>query len=124
MFVLDQGSGPAVVLIPMMGSDHRMYAPQVEALRDGFRRLAVDLRGCGASPTLDGVPEHDVLRVQAQDVVDALDERGIESAHVVGIPYGGVVVQTLVLEHAERVASAVICNSLCACGPAASPSAC
>ncbi|WP_199432658.1 alpha/beta fold hydrolase [Qaidamihabitans albus] len=121
MFVLDEGSGPAVVLVPILGADHRMYAPQVEALRDEFRCLAVDLRGCGASPTLDGVPEHEVLRVQAREIVEALDERGIAAAHLVGISYGGVVVETLMLEHGERVASAVICDSLCDMRPRSLP---
>lgn len=121
LFVLDQGSGPAVVLLPILGSDHRMYAAQVEGLRDEFRCLAVDLRGCGESPTLDGVPEGDVLRTQAQDIVDALDERGIESAHVVGISYGGVVAETLLLDHGERVASAVICDSFCDTRPRGVP---
>ncbi|MBK1784884.1 alpha/beta fold hydrolase [Prauserella cavernicola] len=113
MFVLDEGEGPALVLLPILGGTHRMYTPQVEVLQHEFRCLAVDLRGCGRSRSLTGVEEHDVLRTQARDVVAALDERGIASAHLVGVSYGGVVAQTLMLEHPERVASAVLCDSLC-----------
>ncbi|MDN5685599.1 MAG: alpha/beta hydrolase [Brachybacterium sp.] len=116
MFVLDQGSGPAVVLVPGLGCDHTMYAPQLDAL-SGMRLLAVDLRGTGRSPSLDGIPLDDVLTTQADDVADALHERGIASAHLVGISYGGVVVQQMMARHPALVRSAVICDSLCDTGP-------
>ncbi|APX34047.1 hypothetical protein BH708_16545 [Brachybacterium sp. P6-10-X1] len=116
MFVLDQGSGPAVVLVPGLGCDHTMYAPQLDAL-SGMRLLAADLRGTGRSPSLEGIPLADVLSTQADDIVDALQERGIESAHLVGISYGGVVVQQVMARHPELARSAVICDSLCDTGP-------
>lgn len=112
MFVFDQGEGPAVVFIPGLGADHTMYAPQFAAFTE-FRRIGVDLRGNGRSPSLDGVPVADVLAVQADDVAEALRERGIDRAHLVGISYGGTVIETLMLRHPHLVASAVICDSLC-----------
>lgn len=55
MFLLDQGTGPAVVLVPGLGCDHTMYRPQLAAL-EGLRCLAVGLRGAGRSPSLTGIP--------------------------------------------------------------------
>lgn len=112
MFLSDQGAGPAVVLVPGLGCDHTMYRPQLERL-EGMRCLAVDLRGAGRSPSLAGIPEHEVLSVQAGEIIDALHERGIGSAHLVGISYGAAVVQQIMTTRPELVASAVLCDSLC-----------
>lgn len=112
MFVVDEGAGPVVVFIPGLGADHSMYAPPTGALTE-FRRIAVDLRGSGRSPSLAGVPVGDVLRVQADEVAGLLRERGIARAHLVGISYGGPVIETLMLRHPGLVASAIICDSLC-----------
>lgn len=112
MFLLDQGTGPAVVLVPGLGCDHTMYRPQLEAL-EGIRCLAVDLRGTGRSPSLAGIPEREVLATQASDIAHVLHERGIQSAHLVGISYGGAVVQQIMATRPELAASAVLCDSLC-----------
>ncbi|WP_052466048.1 alpha/beta fold hydrolase [Mobilicoccus massiliensis] len=112
MYVLDTGDGEPIVFIPGLGADHTMYAPQIEALTE-FRRLAVDLRGTGASPSLDGVPTEHVLTTQVEDLATMLKERGIERPHLVGISYGGVVVEAFLLRHPGVAASAIICDSLC-----------
>lgn len=116
MFVIDQGTGPAVVLVPGLGCDHTMYRPQLEALT-GMRLLAVDLRGTGRSPRLEGIAEQDVLATQADDIAAALRDRDIDSAHLVGISYGGVVVQQFLATHPQLARSAVLCDSLCDVGP-------
>lgn len=103
MFVEDVGRGPALVFVPGLGADHQMYAPQVAALTE-FRRLALDLRGTGRSPSLDGIADADVLAVQADDIADALRSRGIPRAHLVGISYGGPVVETFMLRHRDLIA--------------------
>lgn len=112
MFVQDMGEGPAIVLVPGLGADHSMYAPQMSALTE-FRRIAVDLPGCGESGTLHDVADREVLRVQTDALAEALRARGVERAHLVGISYGGVVVQAFMLRHPDLVASAVICDSFC-----------
>lgn len=114
MHVHESGSdnGPPLVLIPGLGCDHRMYEPQYTSL-DRFRCLAVDLRGTGQSPTLEGIAVDDVIPRQAADIVSTLDDRGIDGAHVIGVSYGGAVVQELLIRHRDRVRSAVICDSLC-----------
>lgn len=112
MFLVDQGTGPALVLVPGLGCDHTMYRHQLDVL-DELRCLAVDLRGAGRSQSLAGVPVRDVLATQADDIAQALRLRGIESAHLVGISYGGAVVQRFMATYPELARSAVICDSLC-----------
>lgn len=111
MYVLDEGDGPAVVLVPGLGADHRLSERQLRTLAQ-FRLLAVDLRGTGRSPSLDGIAVDDILAVQADDLAAALDERSLGRAHFVGISYGGPVIETFMLRHPERIASAVLCDSL------------
>lgn len=113
MYVHEVGSGPPVVLVPGLGCDHTMYEPQYRALADDHRCLAVDLRGTGRSPSLRGIPTSEIITTQAAEIATALDERGIPDAHLVGTSYGGAVVQALLLEHRDRVRSAVIADSFC-----------
>lgn len=112
MYVIERGEGAAVVFVPGIGCDHSMYRHQLEALR-GVRRVAVDLRGCGRSPSLLGVPVDEILDVQVDDLARELKERNIDRAHLVGISYGGVIVQKFVLRHPELTRSVVICDSFC-----------
>jgi pimeloyl-ACP methyl ester carboxylesterase len=87
----------------------------------GFRVVRFDNRDIGRSTKLTsaGVPGRVdlmtgrrssapyLLRDMAADTVGLMDHLGIESAHVVGASMGGMIVQTLAIEHAERVRSMV-----------------
>lgn len=113
MFIESVGHGPTIVFIPGLGCDHTMYAPQVEALRDRFRCVILDVPGAGSSPSLPDLRVDDVLTYQADAIAEALRGLGVEHAHLVGISYGGVLAETLMLRHGALVASAIICDSLC-----------
>src|SRR5262249_37696134 len=45
------------------------------------------------------------LSDMAADVVAVLDALGVDRAHVMGLSMGGMIVQTLAIEHAERLCS-------------------
>jgi pimeloyl-ACP methyl ester carboxylesterase len=47
------------------------------------------------------------LSTMGQDALAILDELGIDRAHVCGVSMGGMIAQTLAIEHPERVASLV-----------------
>lgn len=76
--------------------------------------LSTKLDGQTASPmkvlqaSLDGEPMPDVpytLSEMAADAVGLLDHVGVDRAHIVGMSMGGMIVQTMAIEHPDRVAS-------------------
>lgn len=96
---------PVAVLLGSLGASRSMWSPQVEALSDRFRVVAVDLRGHGGSPAPEG--EYDMGSL-ADDVIRLLDELGARRVHLVGVSMGGAVAQTIALEHPERLESLVL----------------
>ena len=93
-----------------------------ELLERGLRVIRYDNRDCGLSSKSEGAPP-DVadlmMRAAAGEVIEApyslsdmahdgfalLDYLGIEAAHIVGASMGGMIVQTMAIEHPERCLS-------------------
>lgn len=87
----------------------------------GFRVVRFDNRDIGHSTMLEaaGVPRRVdlflgrregaayLLPDMARDAIGLMDHLGIESAHVVGASMGGMIGQTLAIEHPQRVRSLV-----------------
>jgi pimeloyl-ACP methyl ester carboxylesterase len=87
----------------------------------GFRVVRFDNRDIGRSTKLEGAgaPRRAdlllgrratapyLLRDMAADTIGLMDHLGIESAHLVGASMGGMVAQTVAIEHPERVRSLV-----------------
>lgn len=107
--------GPVVVLSGSLGSDHRMWEPQVKPLvEQGFRVIRYDTRGHGASPVPPGPYSLDDL---GGDLIALLDTHGVERAHVVGLSLGGMTGMWLGAHAADRVASLVLCCTSAKLGP-------
>jgi pimeloyl-ACP methyl ester carboxylesterase len=121
------GSSDDPALLLVMG-----FTAQMTAWSEGFcRRLAAggryvirfDNRDCGLSSKLDGVdvdgaavmmaamsgaelpPVPYTLSDMAADGIGLLDALGVDRAHVVGASMGGMIVQTMAIEHADRLLS-------------------
>lgn len=109
------GDGPegVVVLIGWLG-DHTVFEPMLDAL-DASRNtyLFVDCRGYGLSRGYQG--PFTMLRY-AQDALEAADELGWESFHVVGHSMGGNAVQRLLTLARERIQSLVAMTPVPASG--------
>lgn len=90
---------------------------------EGFRVVRYDNRDVGLSTATEGRPPAPralrealaagdtslvpyTLSDMAADGVAVLDEIGAPTAHVAGVSMGGMIVQTLAIEHASRIASA------------------
>jgi pimeloyl-ACP methyl ester carboxylesterase len=122
----DPGAEP---LLLVMGLATQMLAWDEELctlLADrGFRVIRFDNRDIGHSTMLDsaGVPGRAdlflgrreiaayLLSDMAADAVGLMDHLEIESAHVVGVSMGGMIGQTLAIEHPERIRSLVSMHS-------------
>jgi pimeloyl-ACP methyl ester carboxylesterase len=81
-------AGPAVVLLHGWPDSSRVWRHQVPALASaGFRVVAPDLRGFGASDRPEGTGAYRA-KVLCGDVVGVLDALGLERATVVGHDWG------------------------------------
>ena len=80
---------------------------QIPALADaGYRVLAPDQRGYGASDQPDSIEDYDIHHL-TDDLLGILDDIGAEQAVFVGHDWGSMVVGTMALLHPERVAGVV-----------------
>lgn len=86
MHFTDSGSGTPVVLIHAFPMDSRMWDPVRAELSDVVRLITPDLRGFGRTPAGDAEPSVETL---GRDIVDLLDELGLDTAIVGGCSMGG-----------------------------------
>jgi 3-oxoadipate enol-lactonase len=99
--VLDGPLGaPVVVLASSLGTTHEMWEPQVGPLSERFRVVRYDRRGHGRSPVVDGPTTLDDL---GEDLVELLDELGLERVSFCGLSLGGLEGMWLALNQPERV---------------------
>lgn len=108
---IDEGSGPATLLIHGFASNHRVNWVSTSWVRDlvaaGRRVIALDNRGHGES----GKPvERDAYHTpqMAEDARRLLDHLGILKADVVGYSMGARIGAFLALAHPERVNALVL----------------
>jgi pimeloyl-ACP methyl ester carboxylesterase len=67
----------------------------------GYQVVRFDNRDVGLSSKLDGVRY--ALADMAADAVSVLDALGVARAHVMGLSMGGMIVQRLAIDHADRL---------------------
>lgn len=112
---------PALLLIAGLGTQMIYWDEGFceTMVRRGYYVIRMDNRDCGRStvlydadvphlvPMMLGVPARVRYRLSdmAQDSVNLLDHLGIEKAHVAGFSMGGMIVQTIAVEHPDRVLS-------------------
>ncbi|EWM14148.1 alpha/beta fold hydrolase [Kutzneria sp. 744] len=106
-FVDHGGTGPAVVLLHSFLMDGGMFEPQVAALGDAFRLVTIDERGHGQTPADGPFTYWDVAR----DVLEVVDQLGIDQFAVVGTSQGGFVGLRLALLAPDRVTALAVMGS-------------
>ena len=94
---LDEGSGPAVVLLHGFPLTSHLWRGLVPALAARHRVLAPDLLGLGRSVPASGASLH--IRSQADYVAELFAALGIDRVAVVGHSTGGGVAQLLAARH-------------------------
>lgn len=105
---LDEGAGPAVVLLHGLGSQSEDWLFQTPVLAREYRVLAPNLRGhVGSSPVRGPVSVFSL----AADVAQWLETLNVEAAHIVGLSLGGLVAQELAINFPQRVKRLVLCNT-------------
>lgn len=110
------GDGPVVVLSGSLGSDLRMWDPQVPALvAAGYRVVRYDHRGHGGSPAPSGPY---TLAELAEDLLALLDKLDVARASLVGLSLGGMVGMWLAENSPSRLDKLVLCCTSASLGPA------
>ena len=86
--VLDEGDGPAVLLLHGFPDSHHVWRHQISALVDaGFRAIAPDLRGFGESDRPAEVQAY-AVRHSVADMLAILDALDVDRVRVVGHDWG------------------------------------
>ena len=98
---------PAIVLGHCFCADHRFWDWHMPAC-DGYRVVRIDTRGHGQSGKPAGPYS---LRMLAADVIGLLDLLQLDKVHFAGVSMGGMIGQTLALEHPDRIASLALVNT-------------
>ena len=103
--VHEVGSGPPLLLIPGLGTDHHAFVWNISDLAAFWRCLVLDQRGLGASDATPGPYTMTQLASDAARVIASLAPGG---AAVFGVSMGGMVAQHLAARHGEWVNSLIL----------------
>jgi len=102
LHVLDEGAGSPIVLLHAGIVDSRAWRPVTDRLvAAGYRTVAFDRRGAGASVT------DDVTFSNRDDVRAVMDALGIDRACLVGNSAGGQIAVDVAVETPDRVVALV-----------------
>jgi pimeloyl-ACP methyl ester carboxylesterase len=108
----DFGDRSGVPLLLVMGASAQGIQwpePFIARLVDrGFYVIRYDNRDVGQSTCVDFAKQPYTLADMANDAVGLLDAYDIAATHVVGASMGGMIAQTLMIDHADRLRSATL----------------
>ena len=97
---LDEGTGPAVVMVHGNMSSSVHYEPLISRIKDSYRCIALDLRGFGDSTYNE---RFDTLEELADDVNLFTEALGLDSYYLVGWSNGGGVSLKLCAKYPDKV---------------------
>ena len=110
MAVHESGRGPPIVLLhgfPELAYSWRHQLPALAAA--GYRAIAPDQRGYGASGKPDGISNYTIQKLTG-DVVGLLDALDIEQAVIVGHDWGALLAWQLALLAPDRMSGLITLN--------------
>lgn len=103
LHVVDEGRGPAVLLLHGFPDSSHLWRHQIPALvAAGFRAIAPDLRGFGKSDKPAQVKAYG-LRTVLKDVVGLMDALALDKAHVICHDFGAALGWLFAALHPARV---------------------
>lgn len=107
LYYEEHGRGEPVVLLGGIMMSTASWVQHAPILAEHVRLILLDLRDQGRS---DRASSEYRLDAHVLDVLGLLDELELDSAHLVGLSYGGQVAQRFALEHPDRLDTMVLAN--------------
>ena len=102
---VERGAGDVLLLLHGNGESLDYFAGQIDFFAKAYRVIALDTRGHGASPR-GSAPF--TIRQFAEDLRAFMDEKGIESAHILGFSDGGNIALSFALKYPRRVKKLIL----------------
>jgi len=101
-------AAPVLMFSNSLGTNYRMWDPQVPVLSGRYRVLRYDTRGHGASEVAPGPYD---IALLGRDVLALLDQLGLARVTFCGLSIGGMIGTWLGAHAPERVERLVLCNT-------------
>jgi len=103
-----------VVFVHGAGGSSSIWFKQLKAYKEEFNVLMVDLRGHGKSKGMlqQYYEDEYSFKLASQDIIDVLNDAGIEKAHFVGVSLGTIIIRTIGEMQPDRVQSLVMCGAI------------
>ncbi len=101
LYYEEYGSGMPILFLHGFPLDHTIWNPVIPLLEDRARLILPDLRGHGQTSSPDGVYQ---MAEIAEDMVQFIDELGIEKVILVGHSMGGYAALAFAKNHPSRLA--------------------
>jgi pimeloyl-ACP methyl ester carboxylesterase len=110
MNIIERGEGTPVVVVPGIQGRWEWMKPTIEALASRCHVITFSLAD---EPTCDGrFDETDGFPCYVEQVREALDTVGLQSASICGVSYGGLIAAAFAARYPERVSSLVLVSAL------------
>jgi pimeloyl-ACP methyl ester carboxylesterase len=104
-----EGSGPALVLLHgYVGDGATTWRRQLDGLSDEFTVIAWDAPGAGRSTD---PPERFGLDGYADSLAGFLEKLGLDTAHVAGLSFGGILALALQRRHSARSSALILASA-------------
>jgi 3-oxoadipate enol-lactonase len=110
MTIVDVGTGPPIVIVPGVQGRWEWMRPAVDALARGCRVITFSFAD---EPTCGGRFDEDAGFASYVDQIgDAMENRGVTTAAICGVSYGGLVAAAFATRYPDRTSSLILVSAL------------
>ena len=102
------GAGPAMLFWPSLLMDGTLWSAQAEHFKDRFQVMLVDPPGHGGS---DLLTKPFTFEQCAEVILQIVNNLGVDTVHVIGNSWGGMIGGTFAALHPDRTGIAVLMNA-------------
>ena len=104
-YYIEKGQGEPLILLHGNGENSDYFFNQIEIFSIEYHVIALDTRGHGKTPRGE---KPFTIRQFAEDLLDFMDEKKIDKAHILGFSDGGNIAMIFAMEHPERVSKLIL----------------